>query len=943
MTGQPTAGARLALRSLIAVVILAAGSAACGPDDPRGRADALIADAREAMAEEESSTAVIQLKNAVQAAPDYAAARLALGELYLRLSQLDNAEKELRRARDLGAPDSEVAAPLLRTLNLQGAHPDALGVIETLSGTIAENPDIRALHADALIGQGRRQDARALLGSAEDTDDARLLARHAQLAALENDTAEAKRLAGRATGAEPASVQAHMIEGLLHATSGSLDDARTSFRRAHEIDPYSMQAGVRYAQILLADNALDEANAVLTDLTRRLGDRVPFIQLRSMIALGQRDYDSAKTLSERILGVAPDFGGALFVAGLSNSNIGNHEIAVSQLNKLGPVEELPAIAVRALAYSNMRLGRPQAALNALERSQSASDDMDQLRLSVAAAVQTGDADRARELLQAAVEANPGETGPAASLATLQLASGDLESAREVLAGLPNDAVAGASPLDKARLAMLQLQAGNAEQALALANDLKNDPDGATAGHTLAGLAQIRLDRTEAAIAELEQALALSPGNRVAALALATQHQRAGDVERAESVLRNALDAAEDDSALLGRLVQMLAQQARGGEAEALLRGMVEERPDDATARTLLARLLLVSGRADDAVAVAEEAAELGPANPAVLETLGRARQETGQLEAAIGAFERLTELQPESSDAHFLLARSQLDDNRSEAGLESLERSVELSPNNGQRRLLLARELAANDADRAQDVLAPLLDVGIEDLRDAPEAIKTLAVNAHILAGQLATAQGRGDAAVRHIEKAFQLRETNRVLLGLAEALSRAGRAEEAEEHVRAWLERYPDDNLSWLFLGNHLLERKEYAESLEAYGRLSEKAGENVVALNNRSWAALQLGRLEEAEEFARMALELQPNDPDILDTLGMTKLRQGANAEAVDLLGRAAEESDNPSIKFHYAQALVANGQEENASGVLEAIVDLEFDESENARALLRRINGG
>jgi len=636
MTGQPTAGARLALRSLIAVVILAAGSAACGPDDPRGRADALIADAREAMAEEESSTAVIQLKNAVQAAPDYAAARLALGELYLRLSQLDNAEKELRRARDLGAPDSEVAAPLLRTLNLQGAHPDALlllhdaaptaistpplpdalptllerahpdalGVIETLSGTIAENPDIRALHADALIGQGRRQDARALLGSAEDTDDARLLARHAQLAALENDTAEAKRLAGRATGAEPASVQAHMIEGLLHATSGSLDDARTSFRRAHEIDPYSMQAGVRYAQILLADNALDEANAVLTDLTRRLGDRVPFIQLRSMIALGQRDYDSAKTLSERILGVAPDFGGALFVAGLSNSNIGNHEIAVSQLNKLGPVEELPAIAVRALAYSNMRLGRPQAALNALERSQSASDDMDQLRLSVAAAVQTGDADRARELLQAAVEANPGETGPAASLATLQLASGDLESAREVLAGLPNDAVAGASPLDKARLAMLQLQAGNAEQALALANDLKNDPDGATAGHTLAGLAQIRLDRTEAAIAELEQALALSPGNRVAALALATQHQRAGDVERAESVLRNALDAAEDDSALLGRLVQMLAQQARGGEAEALLRGMVEERPDDATARTLLARLLLVSGRADDAVAVA---------------------------------------------------------------------------------------------------------------------------------------------------------------------------------------------------------------------------------------------------------------------------------------------------------------------------------------------------
>jgi len=935
MTGQPTAGARLALRSLIAVVILAAGSAACGPDDPRGRADALIADAREAMAEEESSTAVIQLKNAVQAAPDYAAARLALGELYLRLSQLDNAEKELRRARDLGAPDSEVAAPLLRTLNLQGAHPDALGVIETLSGTIAENPDIRALHADALIGQGRRQDARALLGSAEDTDDARLLARHAQLAALENDTAEAKRLAGRATGAEPASVQAHMIEGLLHATSGSLDDARTSFRRAHEIDPYSMQAGVRYAQILLADNALDEANAVLTDLTRRLGDRVPFIQLRSMIALGQRDYDSAKTLSERILGVAPDFGGALFVAGLSNSNIGNHEIAVSQLNKLGPVEELPAIAVRALAYSNMRLGRPQAALNALERSQSASDDMDQLRLSVAAAVQTGDADRARELLQAAVEANPGETGPAASLATLQLASGDLESAREVLAGLPNDAVAGASPLDKARLAMLQLQAGNAEQALALANDLKNDPDGATAGHTLAGLAQIRLDRTEAAIAELEQALALSPGNRVAALALATQHQRAGDVERAESVLRNALDAAEDDSALLGRLVQMLAQQARGGEAEALLRGMVEERPDDATARTLLARLLLVTGKAAEALDVANQAVEMAPDSGAALETLGRAQEAVGDSEDAVATFARLRELRPESGDAGFLLARAQTLAGNRRAARETLREVIAQDPGNYPARIVLARLLLIErEAEAAEEQISTLTQV----LPDSGEVVELQAGLAQIRGEDERVAELRG--------RLYEIEPTLPRATSLARALWATEQQDEAVSVLRTALADADagDGGLSaarWL-LGEYLYAADRPAEAVDALTPLVEANPDNALYRNQLAYMLWKAGRAADAVPHAERAHELEPKSPEIADTLGIALLDSGETARALDMLETAARAlPEQGEVQYHYARALAAAGRDAEAREVLTGLLAAEaFARRAEAQALLDRL---
>jgi thioredoxin-like negative regulator of GroEL len=70
------------------------------------------------------------------------------------------------------------------------------------------------------------------------------------------------------------------------------------------------------------------------------------------------------------------------------------------------------------------------------------------------------------------------------------------------------------------------------------------------------------------------------------------------------------------------------------------------------------------------------------------------------------------------------------------------------------------------------------------------------------------------------------------------------------------------------------------------------------------------------------------------------MALLKTGEKAEALTILSDARREADgDPTIRFHYAQALVENGREDRAIAVLETLLqDTEtFREREDAEQLL------
>src|SRR3546814_79877 len=78
---------------------------------------------------------------------------------------------------------------------------------------------------------------------------------------------------------------------------------------------------------------------------------------------------------------------------------------------------------------------------------------------------------------------------------------------------------------------------------------------------------------------------------------------------------------------------------------------------------------------------------------------------------------------------------------------------------------------------------------------------------------------------------------------------------------------------------------------------------------------------RLPEALDLITQALELQPDDPFILDSMGWVKFRMGDKQAAVDYLSRAYAQRPEADIAAHLAEVLWAEGKRQQAEEMLHA----------------------
>ena len=135
----------------------------------------------------------------------------------------------------------------------------------------------------------------------------------------------------------------------------------------------------------------------------------------------------------------------------------------------------------------------------------------------------------------------------------------------------------------------------------------------------------------------------------------------------------------------------------------------------------------------------------------------------------------------------------------------------------------------------------------------------------------------------------------------------------------------------------------KRYPAAERALETVLAKRPNDAVALNNLAWV-LQLRGDERARSMAQRAYTLAPS-PESADTLGWVMTARGDAQGAVALLRQASQaRPGNPTIQFHYAQALSATGQTEEAIKALTAVVNApgEFDDKQAARTLLQQLSG-
>lgn len=406
-------------------------------------------------------------------------------------------------------------------------------------------------------------------------------------------------------------------------------------------------------------------------------------------------------------------------------------------------------------------------------------------------------------------------------------------------------------------------------------------------------------------------------------------------------------------------------------------------------------------RHGDKQAVASLVADLASAYPALPEAryaVAQAAWQAGQGLNAVKALDETLRLKPDWEHAVLFKAQILQQKDGDQAALEFMAQYLKDQPQARDVRLAYAKQLArAGRMDEAREAFAVL----VREAPDNPEphfALGLVAMQGNDLdnarasferalelgyaekgvvnysLGQIAEAKGEFEAAMERY-KAVTGRQEFEAGLRVALVLGKAGRLQEGRE----WLAQMsPNSEAQGVRIAQAeaelLRDLKRYAEVFEVFAKALERYPDNLELLYDRAMAAEKLDRLDvleqdlrrmielkpdyahaynalgytladrtqrldEAVELLQKALNLAPNDPFILDSMGWALFKVKRYGEAVEFLRRAYAGRPDPEIAAHLGEVLWTMGQKDEARRVWQGGLKAHPD-NESLRETLSRL---
>jgi tetratricopeptide (TPR) repeat protein len=441
----------------------------------------------------------------------------------------------------------------------------------------------------------------------------------------------------------------------------------------------------------------------------------------------------------------------------------------------------------------------------------------------------------------------------------------------------------------------------------------------------------------AAVDELRLALATDEGNLYLLTQLGEQYASLGELAKAESELRRAVELSPQyypAHVLLGRV---LLEAAKYPRAKVHLRRAMMLRPREPEAYLILAQLHLEQRQPDEAVKVVEELAAALPGAASGYRRLGLALAERSDKPRAQKLLERAIERDPGDMEVAGALARLYEGAGRSAEAEELLARALEHDPDNREVLLSAGRiALKLGSATRARAYFDRLLS-----LTDDPEltvrvAFAFLASRETAAAAEVLDMARKGRPAEPRISYYAGLVHERRRHYAAAEAAyaevpesselfdevrsRRAGCLSRAGQHAQA-IALY---EAAVAGSGEDVSLRVQYARALErssapdrALAVLREALARNPSAELYEALAATlhRQGRGAEGLAQLREALSRRPRDEALLYVLGATYELQGETDKALaQMRGLLALNADNASA-MNFTGYLLAQKRRELA----------------------------
>lgn len=856
----------------------------------------------------ELKAAVIQLKNALGKNPEHLAARMLLGEVYIKLGYSRAALDAFTTAAALGADDSLVIIPLFRAHLLSRNYQTILRDIDIDARPRSARAELLLIRGHAGLELGNYVDAEkdfseaAILSPGEGAPFVgkalvnfnrgnygraeSLVDRAIELSPDDPSgwfiRAEIKRVRGidqiaienysRTLVLNPRHYKARLARAGLLIDGGQFEAAEVDLEILDERNANDPQVSYFNALMLLrkgewqdAEEALDDALAfVERQGTDRYSIHPQYTLLAGVVRLLKGDREQALRLLSDYVDVVPDDPVGRIILG--RILLGMNEPARA-LNVLSPVQRLDAKnpeLYTLLGTAQMQLGNYTEAIEQLDRAISRADDIVPLHLEIVRIkIKEGKEGAARQRLSDVLKMDPASVEANYMYAYLEFKSRNFVEARNYTK-----------------------------------NMMTTSPRNPT-GFNLDGIILLSQGKIPEAKAAFEAAQRIAPLFFSASHNLAQLDLAEGNLERARARYETLLQRNIRDLRSMNELVKIAKYEGKWDEAIERLEKIRSLRPGAWAFWMELTDLYLRKGDEERATAVVEQLGRLAPDDVGVLVALGRAELLAEKRGDARRTFSRAAVYAKDDPDAMRQIAKYMVLAGGLEEAENTLLSGIRLDPRHLETHVSLIALYANQDRfdeafDHARHVQAewPKSNLG------------------QLLTGDIHMRKAEWSQALRSYEAAANRQETAVIALRLFQASVASSTSEqdrnEAMERLRVYSNRNPGSRTVEQALASAMSRDGDVDGAQQLLQRLLSQDPEDVPVLNNLAVLYTSTGD-PQAIDLARRAYALDPENAAVLDTLGWALTRAGEPLAALGYLREAnVRASRFPEIHYHLAVTL-------------------------------------
>lgn len=418
----------------------------------------------------------------------------------------------------------------------------------------------------------------------------------------------------------------------------------------------------------------------------------------------------------------------------------------------------------------------------------------------------------------------------------------------------------------------------------------------------------------------------SDGFLQAASALSVEPDRAG----AEQLMQGLQQRHPDDVRALYAVAVLETAHRRFAKAESRLREVIEGKPDWEQPRVLLARVLVAQGNSDQALVFLGQSVRRYPDSALLRTSYARLLVDAADYPLALEQFRALHRLTPDDDEIAFgyaMLATQQ--EHRDEA--RPLWQKLRGSPGRRDEASYYLAQIEEQDGNND-------LAIGLFQTVGGSE----LKIDAIMRMARILARTGRLDEAREALQRARISNPGRAADLYIAEThiLQEYGDSDDALALYRTALSAFPDNSDLLYNRALYVVELGDFESMERDLMRLLADDPDNVDALNALGYTLADRNeRLDEAYAHVARALELRPDSPAVLDSMGWVLYRQGNLEQAADYLRRALALNQDDEIAAHLGEVLWVSGKRTDAQAVWREGLS-HAPESDKIRAAVERL---